>query len=230
MAQVLVLTNDDGYDAPGIAALDRAVTELQLGSVRWVAPAEEQSGCGHQINYHRLLVVEERDRGFSVASTPADCVRLAVSELAPEVSLVLSGINAGGNLGADVYNSGTVAAAREATLHGQRAIALSHWIRRPLEINWDWAARQAMRVLPLLLDRPWEPDSFWNVNFPHLDPDAPDPEIVFCELSRDPVPPIYRRTEEGYQYNGIYGGRPYKPGTDVAICFGGAIAVTQLRI
>ncbi len=230
MAQVLVLTNDDGYDAPGIAALDRAVTELQLGSVRWVAPAEEQSGCGHQINYHRLLVVEERDRGFSVASTPADCVRLAVSELAPEVSLVLSGINAGGNLGADVYNSGTVAAAREATLHGQRAIALSHWIRRPLEINWDWAARQAMRVLPLLLDRPWEPDSFWNVNFPHLDPDAPDPEIVFCELSRDPVPPIYRRTEEGYQYNGIYGGRPYKPGTDVAICFGGSIAVTQLRI
>lgn len=230
MAQVLVLTNDDGYDAPGIAALDRAVTELQLGSVRWVAPAEEQSGCGHQINYHRLLVVQERDRGFSVASTPADCVRLAVSELAPEVSLVLSGINAGGNLGADVYNSGTVAAAREATLHGQRAIALSHWIRRPLEINWDWAARQAARVLPLLLDRPWEPDSFWNVNFPHLDPDAPDPEIVFCELSRDPVPPIYRRTEEGYQYSGIYGGRPYKPGTDVAVCFGGAIAVTQLRI
>ncbi len=230
MAQVLVLTNDDGYDAPGIAALDRAVTELQLGSVRWVAPATEQSGCGHQITNHRALAVQERDRGFSVAGTPADCVRLAVSELVPEVGLVLSGINAGGNLGTDVYNSGTVAAAREATLQGRQAIALSHWIRRPLEIDWDWAAQQAARVLPLLLDRPWEPGSFWNVNFPHLDPGAPDPEIVFCELSRDPVPPIYRRTEEGYQYNGIYGGRPYKPGTDVAICFGGAIAVTQLRV
>jgi len=206
------------------------VTELGFDQVRWVAPAGEQSGCGHQINNHRPLGVEKRDHGFSVAGTPADCVRLAVSALVPNVSLVLSGINAGGNLGTDVYNSGTVAAVREAALQGRRAIALSHYIRRPLEIDWDWAARQAARVLPLLLDLPWESGCFWNVNFPHLDPGSPDPDVIFCEPSHDPLPPIYRREGDSYRYSGSYGDRPQTPGTDVAVCFSGAIAITQLRV
>ena len=110
----ILLTNDDGIDAPGLAALRDAAAVLG-GDLVVVAPAECHSGCGHRVTTDRAIRVEELARGrFRVGGTPADCVRIAVAQLVPDAALVLSGINAGGNLGADVHHSGTVAAAREA--------------------------------------------------------------------------------------------------------------------
>jgi hypothetical protein len=109
----LLLTNDDGIDAPGLAAL--AAAAEQLGEAVVVAPLEGHSGCGHRVTTDEELTILGRGVSrFAVDGTPADCVRVALHSLAPEASHVLAGINAGGNLGADVWISGTVAAVREA--------------------------------------------------------------------------------------------------------------------
>ena len=126
----ILLTNDDGIDAPGLEALAVAAACLG-GEAVVVAPAEPHSGCGHRVTTGRPLRVDELAPGrFCVHGTPADCVRLALARLAPDIGLVLAGINAGGNLGADIHHSGTVAAAREAALHGRVAVAASHYHRR----------------------------------------------------------------------------------------------------
>src|SRR5262249_57858395 len=121
----LLLTNDDGVFAPGLEALAEAAAEL--GEVLVVAPASHLSGCGHRVTTHGPIRVEQVAPGrVAVDGTPGDCVRVALHDLMPDADWVLSGINHGGNLGADVHHSGTVAAAREAVLHGRPAIALSH--------------------------------------------------------------------------------------------------------
>ena len=124
----IILTNDDGIDAPGIRALQQAVSE----PTTIVAPDRQYSGCGHQVTTHRGMKLEKRSpTEYALSGTPADCTRMAINKIATDTKLVLSGINAGGNLGTDVYISGTVAAVREAAIHGIPAIAFSHWIKRP---------------------------------------------------------------------------------------------------
>jgi 5'-nucleotidase len=135
---MIILTNDDGINAPGIRALQNALG----GEGIIVAPTVQYSGCGHQTTTHKPLKMEERSPNeYAVQGTPADCTRLAIAQLQPqldqEIDWVLSGVNAGGNMGIDVYMSGTVAAAREAAIHGIPGIAISHWIKRPLEIDWE---------------------------------------------------------------------------------------------
>src|SRR3954447_25415318 len=99
----LILTNDDGIDAPGLAALARAADGL--GDLRVVAPDGPQSGCGHAVTTHRPFGILRRpDGAVAVSGTPADCVRLALHHLVEGVDWVLSGINSGGNLGADVFH------------------------------------------------------------------------------------------------------------------------------
>ncbi len=107
----ILITNDDGFDAPGIEALVRICEPL--GRVTMVAPNRPRSGVGHAVTTGQPLELREhgRDR-FSLSGTPADCVRVALSELLPDADWVLAGINAGGNLGADAYSSGTLAAVR----------------------------------------------------------------------------------------------------------------------
>ena len=122
----LLLTNDDGIDAPGIAALSDAVE----GEIYIAAPHVQRSECGHQVTTREPIgVVQRGERAFAVKGTPADCVRLALRGglfAGVEFDWILSGINEGGNLGVDIHISGTVAAAREATILGRRAIAFSH--------------------------------------------------------------------------------------------------------
>lgn len=229
MGRLLLLTNDDGIDAPGLEALGRAAEGL--GDVRVAAPEGPQSGCGHAVTTHRPIRVEARGpRAFAVGGTPADCVRLGLYYLAKDVSWVLSGINAGGNLGADVFHSGTVAAAREAVLQGTPAVALSHYIEKGRPIDWDLAAGMARRVLGLLLGRSWTPGTFWNVNLPHLGPGAPGPSVVFCPLDPSPLPLAYRLEGEVATYCGVYRERTRRSGSDVDVCFSGQIAVTQVRL
>lgn len=223
----LLLTNDDGIDAPGIAALQQAVD----GKGIIVAPTQPISGCGHQVTTSQGISVEQRaDNAYAVGGTPADCTRLGLTHLVREVTWVLSGINAGGNLGADVYISGTVAAVREAAMHNLPGIAISHWIKHPLVIDWDIATAWTKRVLAVLWEKTLPPKSFWNVNLPHLQPNAPEPSIVFCELSADPLPVDYCVEGDLYYYQGEYAKRDRAPNSDVDVCFSGNIAVTLIQL
>jgi len=225
-----ILTNDDGYFAPGIAALRVAVERLGIDH-RVVAPSDAVSGCGHAVTTHApLRSTPEPAGGWSVSGTPADCVRLALHSFVPSANWVLSGINAGGNLGVDLFHSGTVAAVREAVFHGQKGIALSHYIARDYRIDWNRTAEWAAQLLPLLMARELPPNAFWNVNFPCIPPDRPMPEIVFCPWDRSPLPLRYRFEAEEASYDGVYHERPRKPGHDVSVCFGGQIAVSLVEL
>ena len=141
----------------------------------------------------------------------------------------MSGINAGGNLGVDVYISGTVAAAREAAIHNIASIAISQVIRRPLVIDWELASSWTRRVLDKIWNKPLPAKHFWNVNFPHLIPESPEPEIIFCEPSDCPLPLEYDVEDGFFHYSGEYINRDRRIGTDVDICFSGKIAVTLLK-
>lgn len=227
---VFVLTNDDGIDAPGLQALANAVQQL---GYPWmiVAPQEHLSGCGHQVTTTRVIQVQQRsESAYAIAGTPANCVRIALTHLCPQVQCVLSGINSGGNLGADVYISGTVAAVREAAFHRIPGVAFSHYRQGRREIDWEYATQLVMRVLPDLLAQPSKPVTFWNVNFPHLQLKAPEPEIVFCTPCTQPLPINYRIEGNGFYYVGEYSKRLRDPGSDVEVCFAGSVAVTQLHL
>ncbi|MDX2242705.1 MAG: 5'/3'-nucleotidase SurE [Leptolyngbyaceae cyanobacterium bins.302] len=227
---VFVLTNDDGIDAPGIQALRQAVQQLGFDAVV-VAPQDHLSGCGHQVTTTRTIQVERRsEREFAIAGTPADCVRLAISHLVPDVQWVLSGINAGGNLGSDVYISGTVAAVREAALNQIPGIAFSQYRQGKREIDWDYAAHLVQQVLQHLLEQPVQLGTFWNVNLPHLPPGASNPATVFCLPCKQPLPITYEIRENGFHYAGRYSERRRDPGADVDVCFSGQISITNLHL
>lgn len=226
----IVLTNDDGIDAPGLEALARAAARLG-GRLVVVAPSECHSGGSHRVTTHRPLVVRETAPGrYSVEGTPADCTRLALARIAPEASIVLSGINAGGNLGVDVWLSGTVAAAREAALHGRRAVAASQYRGLHAEIDWDRAAEWLAPVLARVLAAPATPGEFWNVNLPSVPPAARFPEAVECPVDPSPFALDFRDTPDGWHWTTDYHGRPRRDRHDVDVCFGGDISVSRCRV
>ena len=110
------------------------------------------------------------------------------------------------------------------------ASPISHYIARGRAIDWERAGRWADRILGMILARTTSPGTFWNVNLPHPGPDAPEPEVVDCEVDPSPLPLVYRKTAEGYHYDGVYGSRARRPGSDVDVCFEGAIAVSSIRV
>ena len=226
----LLITNDDGIDAPGLEALVTAASTF--GEPVIVAPVSPQSGVSHAVTWHKGVRIEPRgDNLFAIHGTPADCTRLGLLHAVPGAKWVLSGINHGGNLGADVYYSGTVAAVREAVLHGWPGIAVSHYRKTGLELDWERAVEWLRPVLTDLIARPVEPGFFYNVNLPHLPPGAANPEVVWCELDPKPLPLNYVHEEEtGLYYAGDYNLRGRTPGADVDVCFGGRIAVTAVRL
>ena len=224
----IILTNDDGIDAPGIQALVKAVNGK---NTIIAAPKHHQSGCGHQVTTTRPIQLQRRsDTEYAIAGTPADCVRIAMTQISKDIKFVISGINAGGNLGVDAYISGTVAAVREAAMHGIPGIAISHYRKAKQNFDWDFAAKLTAEILTDLLQRPLELGSFWNVNLPHLQPGEPDPKMVFCQPCTKPLPVNYRIDGDGFYYVGEYSKRDRTPGSDVDVCFSGNIAVTQLKV
>ncbi|MFN2509670.1 MAG: 5'/3'-nucleotidase SurE [Chthoniobacterales bacterium] len=225
-----LVTNDDGVDASGLEALVRAAR--RLGHPVVVAPAAPQSGVSHAVTWHEGVRIEARDEErFAIHGTPADCTRLGLLHLVPDAKWVLSGINHGANLGADVYYSGTVAAVREAVLHGWPGIAVSHYRKSAVQFDWQRAERWIVPVLTELFASPAEPGFFYNVNLPVLPAGAADPEVVWCPLDPKPLPLNYRHEEEsGLYYAGDYNLRGRTPGADVDVCFGGRIAVTAVRL
>jgi 5'-nucleotidase len=225
-----LVTNDDGIDAEGLAALVRSVESL--GDPIVVAPAGAQSGVSHRVTWQEGVRIERRgDDRIAIHGTPADCVRLGLLKVVPDAKWILSGINHGANLGADVHYSGTVAAVREAVLHGWPGIAVSHYRKSGVAFDWDRAAKWVTPIITDLLARPVEPGLFYNINLPNLPPAAEKPEIVWCALDPNPLPLNYRHEEESDLYfAGDYQLRHRTPGADVDVCFGGRIAVTAVRL
>jgi 5'-nucleotidase len=109
-------------------------------------------------------------------------------------------------------------------------IAVSHYIARGRSIDWSRASRWAREVLVHLMARPWQPGTFWNVNLPHLSPEDPDPEIIFCILDSSPLPLSYQVEEGQAVYAGDYQTRARQVHSDIDVCFGGRIAVTLIRV
>jgi 5'-nucleotidase len=170
----ILLTNDDGIHAPGLRALRLELKKL--GEVFVVAPATEQSAVGHSITLSTPLVVqqvfdEKREFvGWAVEGRPADCVKLALLELLPEPpDLVVSGLNAGCNVGINVLYSGTVAAAIEGSFFRQTSIACSQTYSKAVPPDFAGGAALARQVIEQLLARKPEHGSLFNVNIPCLD-------------------------------------------------------------
>jgi len=165
---LILLTNDDGIDAPGLAALGRAAASL--GECWTVAPAVEQSAKSHALTMHEpLRAIEHGPRRWSVTGTPADCVYLAVHHLRPaRPALVLSGVNRGTNLATDVHYSGTVAAAREAATMDIPSLAASLWVNGAPQ--WETAERVVRGLSRLVLERGLPPGVLLNLNVPDRAP------------------------------------------------------------
>ena len=224
----LVLTNDDGIDAPGIRALQAALNGQPTAVV---APDRPLSGCSHQLNRGGAIAIEKRaEREHAIGGTPADCTRVAVSYLYPDTRWVLSGINAGGNMGADIHVSGTVAAVREATLLRVPGIAISHYIQDRRPINWAVATRLARKVLEKLMRRSPVSGHFWNVNLPHLHGDDPDPDMVECAPCTQPLPTEFKVENGQFFYVGRYRDRLRDQGSDVDVCLSGNISICEIRL
>lgn len=165
----ILLTNDDGIHAPGLTVLEEIARELSDDV--WVcAPAEEQSGAGHSLTLHHPVRLREHGgKRFSVTGTPTDSVNLALRKLFAErkPDLVLSGVNAGENLGDDITYSGTISAAMEAALAGIPAIGLSQ-AYRDTRFGFDAARQWGAKVLAPLIDVQMAKRTLVNVNFPAL--------------------------------------------------------------
>ncbi|MCX7644192.1 MAG: 5'/3'-nucleotidase SurE [Rhodobacteraceae bacterium] len=174
----ILLTNDDGINAPGLKVLEAIAAEIAGpdGEVWVVAPAFEQSGVGHAISYtHPTMIAELGPRRFAAEGSPADCVMAGLYDVMPDArpDLVLSGVNRGNNAAENVLYSGTIGGAMEAALQGLPAIALSQFygpgnLARP--DPFEAAIAHGARVVRLLLDHgAWDEDDyrlFYNVNFP----------------------------------------------------------------
>jgi 5'-nucleotidase len=163
---VILVTNDDGIQAPALRALKSALSDL--GRVVIVAPDRDQSATSHALTLYRPFRIERPEPDvFAVDGTPTDCVVVAMHGLIDETpSLVVSGINHGPNMGEDVFYSGTVAAAIEGALNGLPSLAVSLVARRSEEVEWTEPARVTRSLVDAVLQRGLAPKSLLNANLP----------------------------------------------------------------
>jgi len=169
----ILITNDDGINAPGIYVLEKIAAKLS-DDIWIVAPSEEQSGAGHSLTLTRPLRLRQHaEKRFSVTGTPTDAVMMGLKKVldAPP-DLVLSGVNRGANLADDITYSGTVAAALEGALAGIPSIALSQVYSREgvgNDVSFDSAEGWGERVLRPLVEMAFAERTLINVNFPPVD-------------------------------------------------------------
>ncbi len=175
----ILISNDDGIDAPGIKALAKVLASV--GEVTVVAPHRERSTASHSLTLHKpLRVYEVGPNQYSVSGSPADCVYLGLRFIMRErPDLIVSGINAGANLGTDLHYSGTVAAAREGALMNVRSLAFSLVNMVPLQtgveagpLRYDMAAEWAKKIVEQSTRIAIPDNTILNVNIPNLPPDS----------------------------------------------------------
>lgn len=243
----ILITNDDGINAPGLEVLHEIATDLAgpEGEVWTVAPAFEQSGVAHCISYsHPTMIARLAERRYAAEGSPADCVLAALGDLMGTAlpDLVLSGVNRGNNSGENAMYSGTIGGAMEAALQGLPAVALSQYLgprTADLADPFEGARRHGATVIRQLLDHgDWTSDAdfrlFYNVNFPPVSAaDVRGLRVVpqgKRQGSRFGVVPY--TAPNGRRFMWVSGGSqqaPARDGTDVAANLDGFISVTPMR-
>ena len=235
----ILLTNDDGINAPGLKILEGIAA--QLSDDIWIcAPDEEQSGAGHSLTLSRPVRLRKHgERRFSVTGTPTDAVMFALHQLMPEQpDLILSGVNRGANLGDDITYSGTVSAAIEGTLAGVRSIALSQVYSKEgigNGVSFEAAAHHGAEVIRPLLTQDFGERTLININFPPLPADAVQGVRVvrqgFHDYARVNI--VKKTDPRGFDYYwfGLHG-IEHTPGhaTDLEAVGEGFISVTPLQL
>lgn len=231
----ILLANDDGIYAPGLSALEHELS--RLGDVFVVAPATEQSGVGHSITFLTPLTCREifdgdRRRGWAVEGSPADCVKLGVSELCPvRPDWVVSGINGGLNAGINVLYSGTVAAAIEGAFFGINSIAVS--LEYDDNPNFSAVAKRAVDIIEQIVRQKEDEPRLYNLNFPTVAASNPAAElhIVPMGVQRYGENFIKRTDPRGRTYYWATNDPPPQRGeteTDLTALAAGHISLTPL--
>lgn len=241
----ILITNDDGITAPGLAVLTQIAAKIAgpTGQVITVAPAFEQSGVGHCISYtHPMMISKLEDGRFAVEGSPADCVLVGVHEVmgGHKPDLILSGVNRGNNSGENVLYSGTVGGALEAALHGIPAIALSQYMGPKtdgLDDPFEAARVHGADIIQRLLNKGIWDDAdyrlFYNVNFPPVAASAvKGHRVAAMGFRRDVAFGVQAQiSPSGRKFLWIKGGGQQTPtlaGTDVAVNLDGYISITPL--
>lgn len=227
-----LLSNDDGYQAQGLRLLADAVSGL--GRITVVAPDRNRSGASNSLTLDAPLYTRQAENGFIyVNGTPTDCVHLAITGLLePDPDMVISGINAGANLGDDVLYSGTVAAAMEARFLGRPALALSLAGENP--VHFDAAVRATVKFVRAMIEKPLDPDLLLNINFP----DVPYEQYGKWEVTRlghrhksEPAMRMQDPKKRTVYWVGPPGpGQDAGPGTDFHAVARKNISVTPLQV
>ena len=224
----LLITNDDGIDARGLALLEEVCAAH--GAVTVIAPDQEQSGVGHRVHTRGALTLSDRGpERFALSGTPADCARVGLRGLGMTPDWVLSGLNHGGNLGVDIHMSGTVAGAREGAILGARGLAISQVLNVNVPLDPALVRRVTERVIATLLALPVPAGRFYNVNLPFA-PESEEPEIVFCRPDPSPHDVRYERGADGFTYAGTFLKRERLAGHDFDVILAGKVAVSELGI
>ena len=227
----ILLTNDDGIFAPGLAAFYREL--VKIGRVTVVAPSDGQSGASHSITFAEPLVCNKVDisgqfTGFSVQGSPADCVKLAAMELHEgPIDLLVAGINNGANAGINVYYSGTVAAAMEGAFLKIPAVAMSLAVEPSMD--FEQAATYGVQILEKLM--PVRKGSVININLPELSKGRPRGVRVVPQSSKGFNEYYIREQNEQGQIAFQLAGNPHVADeipTDTTSLMEGFITVTPL--
>jgi 5'-nucleotidase len=235
---LILLTNDDGIQAPGIVAAYRGLAGL--GDVQVVAPESVQSATGHGITLSAPLLtsrvtIENAFAGTAVDGRPADCVKLAVNQILPRrPDLVISGINSGANTGINVLYSGTVAAAVEAAFLGLPSIALSLYLRQDVPTDFARAARWSRGVVQSLLESGLGGGQCVSVNLPALPPGREPIGVRLVRQCTRPWIDTYDRRQDPRGRDYYWNSSVFKLGdtdadTDVAALRDGYITITPLQ-
>ena len=226
---VILLTNDDGWDSSGLAALRKEMSEV--GRLVVVAPYEEQSGVGHGLTIRSPLRVFEKGTDcYALTGTPVDCVIFAIRQLMDDLpQVVISGINHGPNLGDDIHYSGTVAGAREAALYGVPSFAAS-LATRTKKPNFKWSARLMRELVREFLPSRVPRGVYLNVNIPE---GKPRHYRYTCQGSRLMTTTIEeRRDQRGKKYYWIgkdEGQWLDEPSSDYQTIREGIVSVTPMH-
>ncbi|MCY4589871.1 MAG: 5'/3'-nucleotidase SurE [Alphaproteobacteria bacterium] len=227
----VLLTNDDGYDAAGLACLRTIVAGL-CDDVWVVAPETNQSGAGHSLTLRRPLRITERgEKRYSVDGTPTDCVLLAINRIMADhrPDFVFSGVNHGTNLGDDVTYSGTVSAALEAEVLGVPSIAFSQELDEAGATDWACARDGLAGLVRTLVARGWPSDTLINVNFPREASGVAVTRLARHKVGDQTVPESDASGETRFWIGDMHTTEP-GDGTDVAAVAAGLVSITPLML